>query len=285
MEAANLHDWINTTRYPLGNIDNANLQQMIARVRAQLTRTGCAVLAEFIRPEALADMASEAAALAPRAHFTHAQATVYGGEPDDSFPGGHPRNRTLTRENGFVAGDYIGAETGLRRMYHSVELKRFLAACLGTDEIHEFGDPLAQLVVNVIKPNAKHAWHFDSNEFVITILTQKADQGGVFEYVPNIREANAENYEAVQAVVEDRFSGTHTLDLRPGDLQIFFGRYSLHRVRETAGERDRHTAILAYSKQPGMLGKPEKTAKIFGRTLASHDAVENQRAREDHLTD
>ena len=285
MQTTHSLTWINTEKYPIDTPDAEVLKAAIDDVRGQLKANGCAVLKNFIRPEALAEMASEAAALSPLAHFTHAEATVYGGEPDRSFPEGHPRRRILKRENGFVAGDFIKQSTGLRQTYHSIDLKRFLSSCLGVDEIHEFGDPLAQLVINVVKPNDKHVWHFDSNEFVVTVLTQPAEAGGEFEYVPNIRSADGENYDAVQAVIEGRSSGAHVIDLRPGDLQIFFGRYSVHRVRATSGTRDRHTAILAYSKQPGVLGKSEKTARIFGRKLASHDAADNQRPREDQLTD
>lgn len=285
MQTAHSLRWINTDKYPITQPESAALMAVVNDVRGQLKANGCAIIRNFIRPGALAEMASEASALAPLAYFTHAEATVYGGEPDASYSEGHPRRRVLKRENGFVAGDFIKQSTGLRQTYHSAELKGFLASCLGVDQIHEFGDPLAQLVINVVKPNDKHVWHFDSNEFVVTVLTQPAEAGGEFEYVPNIRSAEGENYEAVQAVVEGRATDAHLIDLRPGDLQIFFGRYSLHRVRTTSGRRDRHTAILAYSKQPGVLGKPEKTAKIFGRKLASHDALENQRPREDQLTD
>lgn len=285
MQTTDSLKWINTDRYPIDRPESAALQATMAEVRLQLKAQGCALLKNFIAPAALPEMAREAAMLAPLAYFTHAEATVYGGEPDDNFAPDHPRRRVLKRENGFVAGDFIAPSTGLRQTYHSAELKRFLAECLEVAQIHEFGDPLAQLVINVVKPNDKHVWHFDSNEFVVSVLTQPAQQGGEFEYVPNVRGAEGENYEAVQSVIEGRCSETHLIDLRPGDMQIFFGRYSLHRVRETRGNRDRHTAILAYSKQPGVLGKPEKTARIFGRKLASHDAPENQRPRADQLTD
>jgi len=277
--------WINIEKYPLGTPDAPALKATIDDVRAQLQARGCAVLSNFIRPEALQAMAAEAAALAPQAYFTQAQATVYGGEPDTNFSEDHPRRYMAKRQNGFVAGDYIAMSTGLRQIYHSAELKGFLASCMEVDQIHEFGDPLAQLVVNVVRPNHTHIWHFDSNEFAVTVLTQPAEAGGEFEYVPNIRSANHENYDAIQQVLEGRSDTAHLIDLRPGDLQIFFGRYSLHRVRPTRGTRDRHTAVLSYSKQAGMLGKPEKTAKIFGRKLTSHDAAENLRMRDDQLTD
>ena len=46
-------------------------------------------------------------------------------------------------------------------------------------------------------------------------------------------------------------NGVHTLDLRPGDLQIFRGRYSLHSVSLVgADSKPRHAAIFAYTEKP-----------------------------------
>ena len=83
----------------------------------------------------------------------------------------------------------------------------------------------------------EHPWHFDTNEFTVSMLTQAAEGGGVFEYCPNIRSAAAENFDDVRAVLAGR--GEHLvrrLTLRPGDLQLFQGRYSLHRVSTVRGE-------------------------------------------------
>jgi hypothetical protein len=44
------------------------------------------------------------------------------------------------------------------------------------------------------------------------------------------------------------------LSLRPGDLQLFTGRYSLHRVTAVHGGTARHSAIFAYSERPGVIG-------------------------------
>ena len=30
-------------------------------------------------------------------------------------------------------------------------------------------------------------WHFDTNDFAVTVLVQPADEGGIFEFVPQIR--------------------------------------------------------------------------------------------------
>jgi hypothetical protein len=69
-----------------------------------------------------------------------------------------------------------------------------------------------------------------------------------------------------------------------GDLQLFKGRYALHRVSPVAGARDRHTAIFAYSEQPGVVGSVARTRQLFGRVLPQHLAAE-KRVRVDQLLD
>lgn len=280
-EIAGALDCVETGRYPLQDPASDAYRARVAEARADLERDGCCVLRGLIREDALGVIADETRALAPRAHFTSSRATVYGGLPDPSQPEGHPLSREVQRDNGFVAGDFISPDARIRQLYHAPEFRNFIGACLGFDEIHEFGDPLAQLVVNVLHPGTGHGWHFDSNEFIVTLLTQPPEAGGAFEYCPQIRGPHAENYDEVGEVLAGGDGPVRRLDLRPGDLQIFFGRYSLHRVTEIAGERDRHTVIFAYSREPGQVGNPEKTRQIFGRVTDGHATAG---ARDDGLT-
>ncbi len=68
------------------------------------------------------------------------------------------------------------------------------------------------------------------------------------------------------------------LELQPGDLQLFRGRYSLHRVAPLKGARRRYVAILSYVEEPGMVGAPERTKQLYGRTLPIHHERAGQRA-------
>jgi len=99
-------------------------------------------------------------------------------------------------------------------------------------------------------------WHFDTNNFTVTLAIQNAEEGGAFEYAPNIR-ANGENFDEVKAVLDERSDRVVRLDLEPGDLQLFRGRYSLHRVAPLYGKRPRYVAILSYVEEPDMVGGPE----------------------------
>ena len=88
--------------------------------------------------------------------------------------------------------------------------------------MHELADPFAGLCLNVVTPGREHPWHFDTNEFAVSMLTQAPEDGGVFEYCPNIRSAGAENFDDVARCSAAR--GEHLvrrLALRPGDLQLF----------------------------------------------------------------
>lgn len=261
---------VDIDRYPLDAPGSKAYRDCVGEARAALAADGCAVLKGLIRPEALSELRAETQALAPLAHFTSSRATVYGGAPDPEMPEGHPLRTEVQRDNGFVAGDLVGAQTQIRQLYHCPQFRRFVGACLGFDAIHEFADPLAQLVVNVLPPGTGHGWHFDSNEFIVTLLTQPPESGGAFDYCPQIRKPGQENYEQVADVLAGGSGPVRRLDLKAGDLQIFFGRYSLHRVSTVNGARDRHTVIFAYAREPGLVGNPEKTRRIFGRTTQGH---------------
>lgn len=255
---------VDLSRYPL--VEPEILERTVCRdVRASLREDGCAVIDGFVASERLEALGEEARRLAPAAHRTRSSMTCYGHAPDAEMPQDHPLGRLLARQNAFVPADAIPEESLLRGIYHDPRVKRFLAMCLGIEEIHEFDDPYAALVINVLEPGATHAWHFDSNEFAVSLMTQAPQAGGAFEYSPWLRRPGDERYEAVSRVLDGERETVRRLDLKPGDLQLFHGRYSLHRVSPVEGERDRLMAIFAYADRPGLKGAREKSRLLFGR--------------------
>jgi hypothetical protein len=71
----------------------------------------------------------------------------------------------------------------------------------------------------------------------------------------------------------------HRLALRPGDLQLFAGRYSLHRVTAVGGLAERHSAIFAYSERPGVVGKAARTRQLCGRVTPAHESSARRTVR------
>ncbi len=260
-----------TSRYPLAEPGSEPWREVVSRTRAELREFGCSVLRDFIRPELHDVLRDQGAEIAPDAYAKVEFVNAYNIATDTPLPEDHPGRTIMERGNAFVARDQIPPTAVIQQLYTSPEFQRFVAGCFELPSLHELADPLSGLVLNVIEPGRSHPWHFDTNEFTVSMLTQEATDGGIFEYCPNIRSETAENFDDVRAVIAGE--GDHLirrLTLRPGDLQLFRGRFALHRVSSVQGETARHSAIFAYSERPGVIGSPERTRQLFGRVLPEH---------------
>ena len=160
----------------------------------------------------------------------------------------------------------------------------FIKDTLNESEFYRYADPLADVIINVVEKGDGFPWHFDTNNYTVTLAIQNGDQGGHFEYAPNLRTADNENYEGVKAILDGHFDKVHTLELNPGDLQIFKGRYSLHRVSPVSGQSRRYVGIFSFVDQPGMVAKPERAKQLYGRALPVHYKSVD-RSRTDELRD
>nr|WP_163503705.1 hypothetical protein [Halomonas socia] len=277
---------IDLARYPIEDLDSAVGQALIEECRAQLADDGCVVLKNFVPEDALDRLERETERLSPEAHYNQTETNPYNSDGDPELPATHPKNRFDDRTNGFVAGDRIGSETIIRQVYEHAGFQRFIASVVGMQEIHEYADPLAGLVINVLREGCQHPWHYDTNEFIVTMMTRQSHSGGRFEYAPGIRSPAGENFAAVERVLDGDRSQLTSLALEPGDLQIFFGRYSLHRVTPVEGDKERHTVIFAYAKEPGFIGRPERAQRIFGRMAPIHEQLLREgMTRTDNLAD
>ncbi|MEP1552012.1 hypothetical protein, partial [Paraglaciecola sp.] len=128
-------------------------------------------------------------------------------------------------------------------------------------------------------------WHFDTNEFTITMLLKPAAKGGHFEYVPGLRTPNDECYDEVKKVLDGDRSRVKRLELNAGDLQFFLGRFSLHQVTENLGDEDRLLLIMSFTEQPGVIGSMYRVKDLYGKVTAAHLVNEESRIRADGLLD
>ena len=285
-DATDLRDLIDTARYPLDALDGPHMRAVLDRCRGELTTFGCTLLPGFLRPEVLARARAEGREHATKAFFARRRTNPYFTEDDPELPRGDPRRWFMDRTSGFVTRDMIPADAVIHRLYVARAMKDFVANLLGEARVYEYADPFAGLVLNVLPNGTQQPWHYDTNAFIVTMMTQAPEAGGVFEYAPNIRSAGDEAFADVGRVLrgEDRTS-VRKLDIRPGDLQIFKGRFSLHRVTHVTGSEERHTAIFAYSERPGVIGRVERTRQLYGRIAEAHREAERLHVRSDGLID
>jgi len=277
---------VNTARYPLLEPTSVDWKYLVSRTQHELQNLGCSVLPSFIRSSLCDTLQLECATIAPLAYYDVETVNAYNIATDLSLPEDHPGRISMQRGNAFVAHDRIHEDSIIHQLYSSELFQSFIASCFELSRLYELADPLAGLCLNVLTTGMEHPWHFDTNEFTVSLLTQESQAGGVFEYCPNIRSAQAENFDNVRAVLVGR--GGHLirrLSLRPGDLQLFKGRYSMHRVSAVQGETARHSAIFAYSERPGVIGSVARTRQLFGRVLPQHLAAEGRAVRVDQLLD
>ena len=284
---AALDPWalIDTDRYPIAT-PGPRRDRAVAAVRAALDDDGCAVLPGFLSEDGLRELLAEATEREPRAFYNPAnQANVHLGDADPSLPADHPRNRFFPRTNGFVRADEWDETTHAKRLYDWLPLKDFLQDCLGKDELHVYEDPVSNMIVNVQRTGQEFNWHFDTNEFTITMLLQPADEGGLFEYVPDLRSPADENEAGVTAVLDGDRAGVRTIDLRPGDLQFFLGRFSLHRVTPNDGATTRLLLIMSFSETSGSVGSVQRIRSLYGKVTDEHRAAAAAPVRADALLD
>lgn len=273
---------VDTDRYPL-HLPGPEREQLLAQLREQLDTVGCAVLKQFIRAEHLSGLVAECDRVAPHGHRNFNRTNPYFTQDQPDYPESHPLRRFYDRSNAFVPADHFGSESALRSLYEWPAFAPFIQEALREKNFYRYGDPLADVIVNLAEAGGGFPWHFDTNNYTVTLAIQNALGGGEFEYSPHLRTPTDENYAGVERVLDGDKSLIRTLVLEPGDLQIFKGRYSLHRVAPLSGPVTRYVAIFSYAERPEMVGSPERTRQLYGRVLPIH--LERAGLRNDALVD
>lgn len=279
-----LDDVVDLGRYPIDRPGSEAWWELVREARDELGREGCSSMPDFLRSEALERAHAEVANLADKAPVREFRSSVYARTDSEAeLATDDPRRVPVRRCLGHVTRDQIGPDTVVARVYASPACKAFVAACVGLERVYEYADPLAGLIVTVVPAGGELSWHYDTNEFVVSLMTQQPEIGGLFEFCPNLRRPGTENVDQLGRVLRGEADHLiHTRALRPGDLQIFRGRYSLHRVTQVSGRRDRHVACLGYADRPGVIGPVDRTRSVYGRVTEAHLVAEGREAVATH---
>ncbi len=267
MEHTEIYDLIDLDRYPLDDLAGTAGQKLIDQTRAALDQEGSCSMPGFVDQSTVAEMAAEASNLQHLAYPGPTEVTPYFFNYDlgkgADYSDDHPLKRKGKRNLSQVASDLIPDYHKLSRLYHSPVLTDFLAAVLD-QTVYRNQDKYQSLNISVMNAGGCQQWHFDSGLMVTTLLLQAPESGGVFEYVPELRSDESENYEQVQQVLDGDSNRVKRLKLEAGTLSLFRGHYSMHRVTEVEGSRTRIQAILGFSTTPGLQGNLESSILHYG---------------------
>ena len=234
--------------------------------RKTLAETGILVLPEFLLPEATRSVRREGEEMQDQAYFCVQSHNPYLSPPDPDFSADHPRNREVVSSKGCITDDQVATDSPLRTLYDSTDFRDFLCAVLGEQSLFEYADPLSSINLNYANRGQELGWHFDNSSFSITLMVQPPEEGGEFEYVTAVRDADAGemNFEMTARVLDGDIT-PERLIAEAGTLVLFRGRNALHRVAPVAGGRARMLAVLAYNSQPGIALSESARMTFFGR--------------------
>ncbi len=261
---------INTEKYPINDIGSLKYKELIDYTRKQLNEDGCCVLSNFIRSDSITRMKEEVDRNLNKIYFTSDKHNPYFTKEDKTLYKEHPNRIFTVRQSGYLNSDDLEKESELNRFYDSEETLKFVSDSLEVFPLYTWADPLGKNPYSVMHTDHYFPWHFDGNEFTLSILVQKTEKGGSFEYAPDLRRVDNENFEDVAKVLRGDRGPVKSLDLKPGDLQIFKGRFSMHRVTKIEGKTSRYIALPTYVKDSYRVNRPEHSKQVYGKALPIH---------------
>lgn len=228
------------------------------------------MLPGFFRQEVVARITAEFAPKEAEAYYATRTHNVYLTPIRDDLPASHPFNRQVASTKGLIADDQIADASPLRQIYDDSVFRTFLSGVLGLDALHPYADRVSSINVHFASDGMELGWHFDNSSFAVTMLLQAPTDGGRFEYVAGVRDPSddAATSDRVEAVL-DGTNPASMLEFQPGDLVLFRGRYSLHRVTPTQGRVTRMLVVFAFNDRPGVLLSDEALAIFYGRNGSS----------------
>lgn len=268
MKFESVDEIIDLDRYPLHRPESAAAEALLYEGRAALASDALFSLPGFVRPEATTFMAAELEARLPWATRLEAMNSSYGsyGGGGNDWPAGHPRTAKHPFRYHQVLNYQIPNNSPLRKVYCWEPLREFLRQLMGYETFHRSECPHLALTSKLAGEGDTDGWHFDGNDVVFSVLLREPEQGGLFEYVPNVRTDTDENYDTVAAVFAGKRDRVRVAKLAVGDLNVFQGNQTIHRVSPVQGGRKRIVGLFSYDRQPGTNFGEAYISKLRQRT-------------------
>ena len=249
---------INLARYPLHALDTEAGAELVERCQRDLEERALCLLPSFVRPQALEQMVCEATPLAAVAHYRNEDATfAYDAEPASNWPVGHPRRAAIPSRYRQALNSHIPPDSRIRALYEWPPLTEFVRRVFGAQTMFRSQCPQLSLTLKIAGEGDTDGWHYDPNDGVVSLLLQRPDRGGQFEYAPYIRTPDDERYDDVARLFADPDARAVRPSIEPGTFVLFNGNLSLHRVSEVgATTRPRIIALLSFDREPDQVFSP-----------------------------
>jgi len=270
----NIEDILDLERYPLNRLATVEGHNFVENCRRQINEQGACLLPGFLLPAAIEAALDDALNIASTAHQVD-HFFAYDDVNDDklhasigSLPANHPRRFQSLTNIRFVAKDLIDHSNPIKVIHGWNELTAFIGAVMGMNPVYPSACPLSSCVITIAEQDELQDWHFDGNEFIVTLMLQAAKEGGDFEYVTGLRDKDGgDDFENISAVLEGKRDNVLRPAIEAGTLTLFKGKYNLHRASPVGEDSCRVMAILSYENRPGVTGSNDFLKLFYGRSL------------------
>lgn len=251
-------------RYPLHRLDSDAGQQLLQQCRHDLDTCGMFTLPGFLRSQVIDEIVPELLRRIDSESFTHEREhNIYFDDAIVGLPQNHPALERVQTINHTLCGDQLAEQ--LREVYLWSGLTEFLARVMGKPALYPMDDPLACANVMGYFEGEGLNWHFDRSEFTTTLLLQAPLGGGEFQYRYELRSDDDPNYDGVARLLRGEDDEIRTLQLGAGDLNVFRGKNTAHRVTSPFGARARLMTVFSYYETPGRRFSDTENLGFYGR--------------------
>ncbi len=260
-----MDDKIDLQRFAIDQPQSEAYQLLVSQCQKELATDGMFNLSGFLRPELALGTADQLKEKFDTEAFHHTRKhNIYFQAKLDALPADHPARKMVQTSNRTLCTDQA-QDTVLPELYEYPPFQKFLADVMKKPALYVMDDPIAG--VNVMRYGDGEAlnWHFDRSEFTITILLQKPDAGGAFEYRQDLRTETDPNYDGVARLMHGQDTEVRQIDQSPGTLNVFLGKNTAHRVTPVVGDTPRVIAVLCYYERPGVSFTEEERIGFYGR--------------------
>ena len=256
--------FVDLARYRLQS-RSAQYDRLVRSTRDRLQVDGACTLDGFLTREALTQLLAEVESCIGKVHFSRTSSTIYLRPGDPALEIGHPRRREAITHLGVLADDQIPEHSLLKCLYRSPDFRGFVAAAVGVPYLYSYQDPLTSVNVLVFQAGHELGWHFDEAEYAVTLLLQKPEVGGVFEFAGGLRSNETEDETAIRRVLNGETCNVVPCEMKPGTLMLFRGRHALHRVTRVEGLLPRILAVFSFDTVPGVALSETDRLLFYGR--------------------
>jgi hypothetical protein len=257
---------IDLSRYPLDRADSDDYPSLVAEKRGELDAQQYCTMPGFLLDGERRKIVAAVESRQQHTHRADSERNVYLERTrTDSLPDDHPKNIFARGCYNMMGAHLLEEDSPLKQLYYWPPMRDFIADIVGETTLYPSADPYQPVNVLCQGEGDRSAWHFDSsNAFTMTLMLQAPESGGEFEMAPNTRSETDPNYAGVARLLLGDESGVVSVSRAEGELVIFRGCNSAHRVTPVSGNRLRLMCVMVYESEAGVIGDPVVNETVYG---------------------